>query len=257
MPQVKPRDAAARSLNSVNTAPEATLSPPPPAPGFSITEVRGVVRDDRELTRGVNSVLESDLEGLIDASRFRGARVLEIGPKQGFHSRWIDRTLHPSMLTMVELPQKRVYAEEWLSELRCPHEIVYESLIAGRRLLDMPRFDLVFCTGVLYHTVEHFKVLHTLRRLTNPGGLMVFQSSVDLTHDEPVILLKWTDPAQTGSYAHPSKRALFMMLEMTGWTGVRHYVDYRPASNAVLLTCEPAEKPHSGYDGVPFGGSTV
>lgn len=224
---------------------------------FRITEIRGVVEDRRELTGGVNSVLESDLDAMIDRDRFRGGRVLEIGPKNGFHSRWIDRALEPSMLVMVELPQKRVYADEWRHELRCRHEFVFESVFASERLAAMEPFDLVFCTGVLYHTVEHFKLLHLMRRFTRPGGAMVFQSSVDLEHDEPVILLKWTDAAQTGSYAHPSRSALFMMLEMTGWGEVRHFVDYRPGANAVLLTCEPATRPHLAYDGVPFGGSTV
>ncbi len=236
----------------------ATAAEAPAAPGFSVTEVRGVVRDTRELTRGVNSVLESDLDALLDTQRFKGARVLEIGPKGGYHSRWIDRTLHPSALVMVELPQKRIYADEWRHELACPHEFIFESVFTSRRLASMEPFDLVFCTGVLYHTVEHFKLLNLLRRATRPppgGGLMVFQSSVDLTHAEPVILLKWTDPAQTGSYAHPSKAALFMMLEMTGWGRVLHYTDYRPGANAVLLTCEPAPRAPLAYDGVPFGGS--
>lgn len=224
---------------------------------FRITEIGGVVSDQRELTRGVNSVIESDLDAMIDPGRFRGGRVLEIGPKNGFHSRWIDRTLEPSRLVMVELPQKRVYADAWRHELRCPHEFVFESVFASERLAAMEPFDLVFCTGVLYHTVEHFKLLHLMRRYTKPDGVMIFQSSVDLEHSEPVILLKWTDPAQTGSYAHPSKSALFMMLEMTGWGEVRHFVDYRPGANAVLLTCEPAARPHLAYDGVPFGGGTV
>lgn len=224
---------------------------------FRVTEIGGVVADRRELTRGVNSVLESDLDAIVDLDRFRGRRALEIGPKNGFHSRWIDRSLDPSMLVMVELPQKRVYADEWRNQLRCRHEFVFESVFASERLAAMEPFDLVFCTGVLYHTVEHFKLLHLLRRFTRPGGMMVFQSSVDLEHDEPVILLKWSDPAQTGSYAHPSRSALFMMLEMTGWGEVRHFVDYRPGANAVLLTCEPASMAPLAYDGVPFGGSTV
>lgn len=223
---------------------------------ISVTEVPKIGADDRIPSKGI-SVLEKSLGEIINKERFLGSRILEIGPKHGIHSKWIDSNLKPSKLVMIELPQKEVYCREWLSELTHPHEIIYESLLSSKRLMNMEQFDLIFCAGVLYHTIEHFKVLNILRRLLKDDGLMLFQTSIDLKHKEPVILLNWNKPDQTGSYAYPSKIALLKMFAMTGWTNLKIYVDYRPLSNTILLTCQKSKDLFASYDKLPFGGSTV
>jgi len=104
--------------------------------------------------------------------------VLEFCPKFGHHSRWIDRNLNPVKLVMVELPQKKKYVDDWISSVRCKYQVIYESLISSETIRNLETFDLIFCTGLLYHTVEHFKILNIVRRCLKDDGLVVFQSSI-------------------------------------------------------------------------------
>jgi len=156
---------------------------------ISVTEVQKIGTGDDAKAKGIATILPRTLDEIINKDRFIGSRILEIGPKRGVHSRWIDLNLKPAKLVMIELPQKETYCKEWLAELTHPNEIIYESLFSSKRLMNMEQFDLIFCTGVLYHTVEHFKLLNILRRLLKDDGLMLFQSSIDLKHKDPVILL--------------------------------------------------------------------
>jgi 2-polyprenyl-3-methyl-5-hydroxy-6-metoxy-1,4-benzoquinol methylase len=224
---------------------------------INVQEVRGTAKDERLLSRGVNTVLESTLDEIIDKNKFNGKRILEIGPKFGYHSKWIDKNLSPQKLVMLELSQKDSYVNEWISELSNPHEVIYESLLESDKLLLMERFDLIFFTGVLYHNVEHFKILNILRRLLKDDGTMIFQTSINIDFKEPVIFINWREPGQLGSYAYPSKSALFLMLAMTGWDNILHFVEYRPHSNTVLLTCQKSKELFLAYDKLPFGGSKI
>ena len=76
----------------------------------------------------------------------------------------------------------------------------------------MEIFDLIFFTGVLYNTIEHFKIFNILRRLKKDDGLMLLQTSIDKKREEPVILMNWKEADQKRSYAYLSKSALFKML---------------------------------------------
>ena len=90
---------------------------------------------------------------MIDVERFRGARVLEVGPKYGVHSLWIDRELRPSELVFSDFA-----ADAQL------HDAVGRLALAARtasstatsaqatELLELEPFDLVFFLGVLYHS---------------------------------------------------------------------------------------------------------
>ena len=224
---------------------------------ISLLRIKDVGVDDRIYVRGVNTILEKTLDEIIDKERFVSSRVLEIGPKFGITSLWIDSKLKPSKFVMLELPQKSNKLKKWVSELKCPHEIIYESIFSSKKLMKKDKFDLIFCTGVLYHTVEHFKILNILRRLIKNDGIMVFQSSIARSYAEDVILLNWTGPDQKGSYAFPSNYDLITMLTMTCWSHIKIYADYRSKSNTMLLTCQKSKDVFLCYDGLPFGGSIV
>ncbi len=157
---------------------------------------------------------------------------------------------------MVERPQQEINSKKWFSELTHPHEIIYESIFASKRLMNLEKFDLIFCAGVLYHTVEHFKLLNILRRLLKNDGLLLLQSTVYLKYKEELIFLRWEE-GHKHSGAFPTKSALIKMLMMTGWDNIKIYVDYRPKSAAILLSCEKSKNLVYFYDGLPFGGSTV
>ena len=52
---------------------------------------------DKRLRTGAreHTIMAKELGSIIDIERFKNKTVLEIGPKFGFHSLWIDKNLHP------------------------------------------------------------------------------------------------------------------------------------------------------------------
>src|SRR5262245_52671673 len=124
--------------------------------GRSIGDERPTTAADElpDLTR-----LPASLARVVDVERFRGARVLEVGPKYGVHSRWIDRELRPSELVFSDFAADHHRHEEWVAELSSPHRFVYGDLREAGELLELEQFDLVFFLGVLYHSVHHLALL--------------------------------------------------------------------------------------------------
>lgn len=215
---------------------------------------------------GQPTILDETLNDIIEVEKFRGRRVLEIGPKWGHNSLWVDRNLQPSEFVLIDLPKTKdglflhgvpFQQESWLSQLRSPRRIIYDNLITCKVLLELEPFDLILCVGVLYHNIEQLKILNVLRRLMANGGILVLQTSIYLGSEEAVVHYAWY-PGTTAGVAFPTKYALLKMLAMTGWTNVKHYVHYKPASNSVLIICEKAEDLVENLkDGCPIGGSTI
>ena len=50
------------------------------------------------------TLLPDALGRVVDVKRFRGARVLEVGPKYGVHAQWIDHPAHDSGLERRSAP---------------------------------------------------------------------------------------------------------------------------------------------------------
>ena len=73
------------------------------------------------------------LGGVVDVERFRGARVLEVGPKYGVHARWIDRELRPSELVFSDFESDSHLHAKWVGSLARPHRFVYGDLRDGGR----------------------------------------------------------------------------------------------------------------------------
>lgn len=208
------------------------------------------VRDKRGDTGGSgdrgHTVTTEALEDMLDVRGIRGARVLEVGPKHGFHSLWIDRTLDPAELVMLDFASERAVHEEWLDELRCPHRFVYQELSIATELLEAERFDLVFFLGVLYHSVYHVQMLAMLNRGTRIGGLMLLETTVDPRRDASV-RLRWKSRSGKAK-AVPTLDAVRLMLAWTGWRNVVRFTDYRPGSTEVVLLCEKTDELEEGSD---------
>jgi len=211
--------------------------------------------DERIRVKGVNSVLEQTLDEVIDKKSFKNKRVLEIGPKFGHHSLWIDKNLNPSYFLMLELPSKKDFSKNWLPGINCPHEIIFEDILICKSLLEKEPFDLVFFTGVLYHNVEQIKILNILWNVIHPNGTMLLQSTV-YREEESLIRLSW-QPGKLGGYCYPSPKALLTMLAMTGWNKISIFPDYRPKGSVILLTCQKDNSRPKSYTRIPFGGSTI
>jgi SAM-dependent methyltransferase len=179
------------------------------------------------------------LDRVIDVDRFRGTRVLEVGPKYGVHARWIDRELRPSELVFSDFESDTHLHAKWVDALEQPHRFVYGDLRAADGLLDPPPFDLVFFLGVLYHSIHHLPLLGMLNRVTRPGGTMLFETTVDPRPDA-LVRLRW--PENGKAKGVPTIQAVRLELAWTGWRRVTRFTDYRPGSSEALFLCEKTDE---------------
>ena len=179
------------------------------------------------------------LSTVVDVERFRGARVLEVGPKYGVHARWIDGELRPSELVFSDFESDAHLHAKWVDSLGQPHRFVYGDLRESNRLLELEPFDLVFFLGVLYHSIHHLPLLGMLNRVTRPGGTMLFETSVDPRPDA-LVRLRW--PENGKAKGVPTVQAVRLELAWTGWRKVTRFVDYRPGSTEALFLCEKTDE---------------
>jgi SAM-dependent methyltransferase len=185
------------------------------------------------------------LGAVVDVARFRGARVLEVGPKYGVHARWLDRELQPSELVFSDFESDTHLHANWVSSLTSPHRFVYGDLREARELLDLQPFDLVFFLGVLYHSIHHLPLLGMLNRITKPGGTMLFETTVDPRPDA-LVRLRW--PENGKAKGVPTIQAVRLELAWTGWRKVTRFTDYRSGSSEALFLCEKTDELREGAD---------
>ncbi len=178
------------------------------------------------------------LGSVVGVDRFRGARVLEVGPKYGVHARWLDRELRPSELVFSDFESDTHLHAKWVSSLESPHRFVYGDLREAKELLDLEPFDLVFFLGVLYHSIHHLPLLGMLSRVTKPGGTMLFETTVDPRPDA-LVRLRW--PENGKAKGVPTIQAVRLELAWTGWRKVTRFTDYRPGSSEALFLCEKTD----------------
>ena len=199
------------------------------------------IGDERPTTARVTSRPDArpgSARPVVDIERFRGSRVLEVGPKYGNHARWIDascgrpssssRTSHrTSACTRVG----RRAREPAPLRLRRPPE--------RDELLELEPFDLVFFLGVLYHSIHHLPLLGMLNRVTRPGGTMLFETTIDPRPDASAAALGTReregegDPVDAGAAA---RARLDRLAKVTRFT------DYRPGSTEALFLCEKTDE---------------
>jgi len=216
----------------------------------TLTHDRRRITDKRDSTVSAEDVdLTLTLEGLAEVAARRdwsGLRVLEIGPKYGIHTRWLDGHLKPSFLAFSDFEEDRHFHEPWVKELQARHAWVYGDLRHAQRLGEHAPFDLVFFLGVLYHSAFHLELLGMLNRLTRPGGEMLLETTIDPRPDS-ALRVRWQ--AGTGKAKMvPTFDALRIELAWTGWRDVTVFTDYRPDSGEVLLLCRKTDELRDGGD---------
>ena len=202
------------------------------------------IRDKRRSTVSAEDVdLTLTLEGLVDVAAGRdwsGKRMLEVGPKYGIHTRWIDEQLKPAFLAFSDFEEDRGLHEQWEDDLSAPHAWVFGDLRHADELREHGPFDLVFFLGVLYHSAFHLELLAMLNRLTRLGGEMLLETTTDPRPDSAV-RVRWQRGTGKAKMV-PTFDALRIELAWTGWREVTAFTDYRPDSDEVLLLCRKTDE---------------
>ncbi len=202
------------------------------------------IRDKRPSTVSAEDVdLTLTLAGLEDVAAGRdwsGKRMLEVGPKYGIHTRWIDEHLEPAFLAFSDFEEDRGLHEQWAGDLSAPHAWVFGDLRHADELREHGPFDLVFFLGVLYHSAFHLELLAMLNRLTRLGGEMLLETTTDPRPDSAV-RVRWQRGTGKAKMV-PTFDALRIELAWTGWREVTAFTDYRPDSDEVLLLCRKTDE---------------
>ncbi len=210
----------------------------------TLTKDARSIRDKRGSTVSADDVdLTLTLEGLADVAAGRdwqGRRMLEVGPKYGIHTRWIDERLQPSFLAFSDFEEDRHLHDRWEGEVRAPHAWVFGDLRRAEGLLEHGPFDLVFFLGVLYHSAFHLELLGMLNRVTRLGGEMLLETTTDPRPDS-ALRVRW-QPGTGKAKMVPTFDALRIELAWTGWRDVTAFTDYRPESDEVLLLCRKTDE---------------
>ena len=158
---------------------------------------------------------------------FRGKRILEIGPRDGLDSKRLA-AMDPQELVMIDLPEKRDLVDNWLAEVDCPKRYIEANFayLDDDEFAALGRFDLVWCTGVLYHNAEQLRFLRRLHTIMNPGGWLVLESATlrgsRALQEGQFVQVYWPDTYRdTGTATHlPSAGAIRAWLDMVGFTEI-------------------------------------
>lgn len=205
-------------------------------------------------------------------------RVLEIGPKDGLDTRRL-LTLEPERLTLVDLPRLEASNRVWLQQLDSPRiQYVSANLMYSAEVAALPPFDVVWCTGVLYHNPEQLRFVRRLYDLLVPGGILVLESATirrRRLRRENCVEIIYPPSEETKQRYHlsanithlPSARAIASWLAMVGFDPVCRSACHGrisgglAAARAAFLATKPrAPRPGAYYrfpgeDGYELGKS--
>jgi len=168
--------------------------------------------------------LFEELQGLAGPGQLEGSRILEIGPRDGLDSVRLG-SLEPAELVMMDLPEKQERVRSWLDQIQCPHQFIEANLMymPQSEFAALGTFDVIWCTGVLYHNAEQLRLLRKLYKLLNKNGYLVLESSTargprNIRGGAFVEIHYPQTFRDTGTVTHhPSKAAIWAWLQMVGF----------------------------------------
>lgn len=197
------------------------------------------------VTPNYRQLLFDELQVCIEGRSVK--RVLEIGPRDCEDTQRL-LNLSPSQLVLVDLPDKQERVSQLVSDLKAPNvtlmigNIMYDSTFES-----IEPFDLVWCTGVLYHNPEQLRMVRRLFDLTKPGGLLVLesatarrrqtrdQSCVEIWHRLDKVEHRRHHVSQNVTHL-PSRLAIQAWLEMVGYVDVQASSCHRRVLRALQRT---------------------
>lgn len=167
--------------------------------------------------------LFEELDSLSKKDQFENKRILEIGPKDGLDSLRLS-SLKPSELVMIDLPEKRDGNDKWLDKIEVPHQYIEANFMymSHEEIEKLGKFDLVWCTGVLYHNAEQMRLLRKLYKLLNADGMLVMESATlrnQSMQDKAYVEVYYPETFRnTGTVTHlPNALAIKAWLQMAGF----------------------------------------
>jgi SAM-dependent methyltransferase len=198
--------------------------------------LRRLRHDDRDYRLFLFEHLQARLDGR------RPGRVLEVGPRDGVDSARLA-TLNPERLILADLPHAKETLEAALAKrgILDKVELRYGNIMYDRVLEDVLPFDLIWCTGVLYHNPEQLRMIVRLFDWLGPDGLLVLetatarraitrdQACVEIWHDVPDGLRRRTHVSSNVTHL-PSRRAVAAWLAMAGFADIEHSPCHRRQS---------------------------
>lgn len=173
-------------------------------------------------------------------------RVLEIGPRDGQDTRRL-LGLQPERLVLIDLPNQEEHVRAWLKQLDAPNvELLIGNFMHDPRIAGLEPFDVIWCTGVLYHNPEQLRMVRRLFDLTVRGGVLVLESATArraaLRNEICVEIWHRVDKAEhrrrhvSTNVTHlPSRRALAAWLAMVGFEDIRLSPCHRRVSRALAM----------------------
>jgi SAM-dependent methyltransferase len=217
--------------------------------------------------RDYRQELFEELKAYRDGERAR--RILEIGPKDGLDSARL-LGLQPERLTLVDLPGREESNQAWLRSISSPVvEYVTANIMYSETILRWPPFDLVWCTGVLYHNPEQLRMVRRLYDLVEPGGVLVLESATTRhprLRDENCVEIVFPPSDETKRKYHislnvthlPSAVAVRSWLQMVGFMDVRLSRCHRAVSRALARArvAYLARRPLVGAESTYYGSDS-
>ena len=174
-------------------------------------------------TRDEIEGLESELQAAGKASRWeefrlpvelKGKSFLDVGCWEGVHCadavrRGAESVVGVDLCTCDDLSKNvRRYGFEFL-----------QMDVFGELWQGMARFDVVLCSGVLYHVPNPMSLLMRLRNVVD-GLLVVETAATTLGGDEPMMMFQGESGGNPSNWWIPNRPCLEQMLESAGFSGI-------------------------------------
>ncbi len=150
---------------------------------------------------------------------------------------------------MKKLGSKKVVATEYLSDagfilarriLGLDAEIEYLKNVQISNLREKVsdrRFDVMVCSGVLYHMLNPMQAFTCTRKLMNDGGFLIVETPVLLDETAPVLRFNGLDPIFRVPYSYfiPSRDAVVGMAFLSGYELVAERILPKPYGRTAYL----------------------
>ena len=174
-------------------------------------------------------------------------RILEIGPRDGEDTRRLA-SLGADKIVLVDLANQKSTIEGWLPALgSAPIELIIGNFMYDESFNKIEPFDVIWCTGVLYHNPEQLRFVRQLFDATSPGGLLVIETASarrSATRNENCVEIWFPPDKSAAQKVHlstnithlPSARAVESWLHMIGFTEIERSQCHRRVSRGLAAT---------------------